>query len=104
RPHGSATGSRGPGSGTRPAGGRFAGDADVGRSAPMSPSSLTGLILAALTLVAAALPLVMSLDLDADGSLPAARQAAPPGADPALGRAFDAEAVRQGLERGEGPR
>jgi hypothetical protein len=66
----------------------------------MSPSSLTGLILAVMTLVVAGLPLAMSLNLHLDG-------AAPPAAGPdrsTVERAFDAEAVRQGLERGENSR
>ena len=73
----------------------------------MSPSSLAGLVLALVTLVVAGLPLAMSLNLHLDGAAPpAAEQAAPPaGPDRStIERAFDAEAVRQGLERGENPR
>jgi hypothetical protein len=73
----------------------------------MSPSSLTGLILALMTLVVAALPFAMSLNLEFDGvAPPAADQAAPPaGPDrTTIERAFDAEALRQGLERGENRR
>lgn len=72
----------------------------------MSPSSLTGLVLAVMTLIIAGLPLAMSLNLDFDGDAPQiAEQAPPSGPDRAtIERAFDAEAVRQGLERGESAR
>ena len=72
----------------------------------MSPSSLTGLILAVMTLIIAGLPLAMSLNIDLDGSSrPAAGQTADLGPDRAtIERAFDAESVRQGLQRGESAR
>ena len=54
----------------------------------------------------AGLPLAMSLNLDFDGDAPQiAEQTPPSGPDRAtIERAFDAEAVRQGLERGESAR
>lgn len=73
----------------------------------MSPSSLTGLILALMTLVVASLPLAMSLNVDLDGAAPPGAEQAAPASGPdrsTIERAFDSEAVRQGLERGENSR
>jgi hypothetical protein len=67
----------------------------------MSSSSVTGVILALLTLIVAALPLAMSVHLDLDGDKPAVQQALVPPEEErsTMEQLFDSEAMRLGLQQ-----
>jgi len=70
----------------------------------MSPSSLIGVILAVLTLVAAAVPLLNSLSSSPEGVPTSTQEAAAPPSTPegaAVKEFFKYEADRLGLEGGE---